>query len=101
MDWAKTSARRDKKHLSFGICAQGFTVVEISNNGFIIELEKNGSQMKYLSDNSHIWYLHTDHTLLRWRKECGQLGVLLARGSAVQAPIHSVACVIFLINFYQ
>ena len=38
--------------------------------------------------NSHIRHSRAGRALLRWRKECGRLWVLL--GSAVQAPIHSV-----------
>ena len=41
--------------------------------------------------NSHIRHSRAGRALLRWRKECGRLWVLL--GSAVQAPIHSSMCI--------
>ena len=47
--------------------------------------------------NSHIQHSRAGHALLRWRKECRRLWVLL--GSAVQPPIHSVACALILIKF--
>ena len=60
----------------------------------------HGAENGILSNsNSHIWYSRSGRALLCWRNECGRLWVIL--GSAMQAPIHSVACVLILINFYQ